>query len=275
MSSGAEASCGPREAGVVLRLSGVSVVRDGQRILDGIHWTVRAGERWAVLGPNGSGKTTLLQVAGARLRPTEGEIEVLGSCIGRVDVRTLHTRVALVSGALVRQLRPTVSAREVVVTGRTGALEPWWHRYDHEDWAAADRLLVGAGLGAAVDRPWGVLSEGERQQVLLCRALVSNPNLLLLDEPAAGLDLGARERLVTLLGSFALDGVVPPIVLVTHHLEEVPGGFTHGALLSAGRLLSAGPLDSVFTSHAISNCFGVRIDVSGAAGRRWHVRAAC
>jgi iron complex transport system ATP-binding protein len=179
MSSGAEASCGPREAGVVLRLSGVSVVRDGRRILDGIHWTVRAGERWAVLGPNGSGKTTLLQIAGARLRPTEGEIEVLGSCIGRVDVRTLHTRVALVSEALVRQLRPTVSAREVVVTGRTGALEPWWHRYDHEDWAAADRLL------------------------------------------------------------------------------------------------SAGPLDSVFTSHAISNCFGVRVDVSGTAGGRWHVRATC
>ena len=251
-----------------VRLTGVSVVRDGRAILDDVDWEVRAGERWVVLGPNGSGKTTLLQVAGARLWPTSGEVEVLGARLGRVDVRTLRPRIALVSGSVIRQLRGDLTAREVVVTGLTGALEPWWHRYSEEEWARADELLgaQGADLGS---RPFGVISEGERQRVLLARALVSSPELLLLDEPAAGLDLGAREHLVVELAALARDPHVPPLVLVTHHTEEIPPGVTHAALVRDGRLVTAGPIDEVLTSDAVTACFGLSVTVGRDDGRWW------
>lgn len=256
----------------VVRLGGVSVVRDGRPILDGVDWTVGPGERWVVLGPNGSGKTTLLQVAGARLWPTSGTVEALGERLGRVDVRTLRPRIALVSGAVVRQLRPDLSVRDVVVTGRYGALEPWWNEYTDEDYARADVLLTEAGVGEIADRTFAVVSEGERQQALLARALMSSPELLLLDEPAAGLDLGARERLVLRLGALADDRRVPPVVLVTHHTEEIPPGFTHAALIRRGRLLATGPLEAVLTAEAVSECFGVGVQV-GRDGSRWWSRA--
>ena len=159
-------------------------------ILRGIDWRVGGGERWVVLGPNGSGKTTLLQVAAARLWPTAGTVEVLGARLGEVDVRTLRPRVALVSGAVTRQLRADLPARDVVVSGRHGALETWWNRYTDEDWEKADGLLALGGVGDLGDRPFGVISEGERQQVLLARALMSDPELVLLDEPFAGLGPG-------------------------------------------------------------------------------------
>ncbi len=269
----------------------MSVVREGRAILDDVDWTVGAGQRWVVLGPNGSGKTTLLQVAGARLWPTRGTVDVLGSRLGKVDLRTLRSRVSLVSGSVIRQLRPDLLAREVVVTGRTGALEPWWHTYSPEDWAEADRLLgsggggrdgsaggTGDGDGAPGggtplgDRPFGVISEGERQRVLLARALMGRPELLLLDEPAAGLDLGARERLVSHLARLAADPAVPPLVLVTHHAEEIPPGTTHAALMRDGRLRAAGVLETVLTSAAVSDCFGLEVTV-GRDGGRWWSRA--
>jgi len=255
-----------------VRLTAVSVVRDGRPLLDGVDWEVRAGERWVVLGPNGSGKTTLLRVAGARLWPTSGIVEVLGQRLGRVDVRTLRGRVALVSAAVVRQLRPELTAREVVVTGRHGALEPWWHRYEPADWARADRLLAESGVGGPGgigERPFGVTSEGERQQVLLARALMGEPELLLLDEPAAGLDLGARERLLSRLASLTTDPSVPPLVLVSHHLEEIPPGTTHAALLRDGWLVAVGPLAEVLTSVSVSATFGTDVEVGCEQGRWW------
>ena len=266
-----------------VRLADVSVVRDGRPILDRINWTVGPGERWVVLGPNGSGKTTLLQVAGARLWPTRGAVDVLGCRLGRVDVRALRPRVALVSGSVIRQLRADLSAREVVVTGRTGALEPWWHTYSSEDWAEADQLLASGAVGPEQsaadassgdgiplgDRPFGVISEGERQRVLLARALMSHPELLLLDEPAAGLDLGARERLVTHMAHLVADSSVPPLVLVTHHTEEIPPGTTHAALVRDGRLLAAGLLEEVLTSATVSDCFGLEVAVGRDNGRWW------
>jgi len=269
----------PRPVDPVLRLSGVTVVREGRPILDGIDWEVGAGQRWVVLGPNGSGKSTLLQVAGARLWPTRGVVEVLGERLGRVDVRTLRARVALVSGSVIRQLRPDLTAREVVVTGRYGALEPWWHRYTDDDWATADRLLgdgggdSGGDGGWIGDRAFGVISEGERQRVLLARALMGRPELLLLDEPAAGLDLGAREHLVARLAALAGDPEVPPMVLVTHHAEEIPTGTSHAALVRGGRLLAAGTLEEVLTSEAVSACFGLKVTI-GRQGGRWWSRAA-
>lgn len=261
-----------RTDGLAVRLGGVSVLRDGRALLDGVDWAVGRAERWAVLGPNGSGKTTLLAVAGARLWPTRGTVEVLGQRLGRVDVRALRPRVALVSGSVVRQLRPGLTAREVVVTGRYGELEPWWRTYSPEEWADADALLTAAGLGGAdgvAGRAFGVISEGERQQVLLARALMGRPELLLLDEPAAGLDLGARERLLTRLGALALDAAVPPVVLVTHHAEEIPPGITHAALVAGGRLAASGPVDEVLTGAAVSDCFGIRVEVGRAQGRWW------
>jgi iron complex transport system ATP-binding protein len=260
---------------LAVSLADVAVVRDGRALLDGVDWEVRSGERWVVLGPNGSGKTTLLAVAGARLWPTRGTVEVLGSRLGQVDVRTLRSRVALVSGSVVRQLRGDLSAREVVVTGLTGALEPWWHRYSAEEWARAEQLLVEAGMGGADgvgDRSFAVISEGERQQVLLARALMSDPELLLLDEPAAGLDLGARERLVGRLAELAGRPDVPPLVLVTHHTEEIPPHMTHAALVRQGRLLARGPVAEVLTSEAVSACFGLPVTV-GTDGARWWSRA--
>lgn len=253
----------------VIALRDVAVRREGVPVLTGVDWEVSAGERWVVLGPNGSGKTTLLSLAGARLWPTAGVVEILGSTLGRVDVRTLRPRISLVSGAVTRELRPDLTARDVVMSGQYGALETWWHRYTQGDFDRADQLLAQAGVGSIVDRPFGVISEGERQQVLLARALMGTPELLLLDEPAAGLDLGARERLVDRLGKLAADANCPTMVLVTHHCEEIPTGFTHAVLVKGGSLLAMGPLVSVITSELVSECFGVSVSVGCEAGRWW------
>jgi iron complex transport system ATP-binding protein len=257
---------------VAIALEGVTVQREGVPVLRGIDWRVGLEDRWVILGPNGSGKTTLLQVAAARLWPTAGTVEILGSRLGEVDVRTLRPRVALVSGAVTRQLRADLAARDVVVSGRHGALETWWNRYTQEDWEKAERLLALGGVGALGNRPFGVISEGERQQVLLSRALMSDPELLLLDEPFAGLDLGARERLLTRLTALAADPASPPTVLVTHHCEEIPPGFFHGGLVSEGELVASGPLSDVVTSTRVSACFGVEVTV-GCTGGRWWSRA--
>ena len=238
-------------------------------MLRGVDWRVGAGDRWVVLGPNGSGKTTLLQVAGARLWPTAGTVEVLGARLGEIDVRALRPRIALVSSAVTRQLRAELAARDVVVSGRHGALETWWNRYSDEDWQKADRLLALGRVAELGNRPFGVISEGERQQVLLARALMSDPELLLLDEPFAGLDLGARERLLARLAAVAADPGSPPIVLVTHHCEEIPPGFTHGALVSDGQMVASGPLSDVVTSARVSACFGVDVTVGCTDGRWW------
>jgi iron complex transport system ATP-binding protein len=253
----------------VIALQGLIIRREGTVVLNGIDWVVQPGERWVVLGANGSGKTTLLQVVGARLWPTAGSVEILGERLGRVDVRTLRPRISLVSGSVTRQLRPDLLAREVVVSGRFGALETWWNTYTDDDWRRADELLTQAGVGAIGDRPFGVISEGERQQVLLARALMAQPQLLLLDEPAAGLDLGARERLVARLGRLAHDPEYPTMVLVTHHCEEIPAGFTHAGLVRRGELMAAGPLAEVITSELVSRCFDVAVTVGCDDGRWW------
>jgi iron complex transport system ATP-binding protein len=257
----------------VVRLRDVAVVRDGRAILDRVDWDVWPSERWAVLGPNGSGKTTLLHVAGMRLLPTRGTVEVLGARYGRTDARALRTRVALGSQAMLRSLRPTLSAHDVVLTGRYAALEPWWHHYSPAEHARADRLLAEAGLARLSPQGFGVLSEGERQQVLLARALMGEPELVLLDEPAAGLDLGARERLVARIAALAAAPETVPLVLVTHHVEEIPPGITHVALLRAGRVVGSGPAGAVLSSEAVSACFEVAVTVERSGGR-WTAHAS-
>jgi iron complex transport system ATP-binding protein len=250
-----------------LRLAGVSVVRNGTTILDALDWTVGAGERWVVLGLNGSGKTTLLRVASLYLHPTTGEVEVVGGRLGRVDVRRWRTRIGLVSPAFADLLRPTVTVVDVVMSAREAALETWWHRYGPEDHAHALDLLERTGTAALADRTFGTLSSGERQRVLLARSLWGDPGLVLLDEPTAGLDLGAREDLVTRLAALAASTSTPPTVLVTHHVEEIPAGFTHALLLREGRVVAQGRLGSVLTAGTLSTTFGLALTLDRQDGR--------
>lgn len=224
-------------------------------------------ERWVLVGPNGAGKTSLLQLCTGYLHPTRGIVEVLGQRLGRVDVRALRKRLALVSGSVTRMFRAEITALEAVMSGRHAALETWWHEYGDEDRQRALQLLAAGGLSSAADRSFGVLSEGERQQVLLARALMADAELLLFDVPAAGLDLAARVRLVGRLAEIAGDPATPPVVFVTHHIEEIPPGFTHALVLRAGAVVAAGPLAETLTSAVLSAAFGLGVEVIEQNGR--------
>ncbi len=251
----------------VLQMSGVAVVRDGSTMLADVDWTVCDGERWVVLGPNGAGKSTLMHVAGASLFPSRGTVDLLGERFGAADLGELRTRVGLSSSALGDRIPPHEKALDVVVTASYGLVGRWSERYDPTDVARAQQLLGRMGLRAFADRRFGTLSEGERKRVLLARALMTDPELLLLDEPAAGLDLGAREALLRLLTRLAQDEDAPPTVLVTHHVEEVPIGTTHALLLSRGRSLAAGPVREVLTGPLLSRAFGLPLVVEERDGR--------
>jgi iron complex transport system ATP-binding protein len=227
---------------------------------------VRPDERWVVLGPNGCGKTSLLRLLSFQRAPHRGRVTILGNTYGTVDIRESRHRIGFASGALLQILRPVLTAREVVVTGVDAALEPWWNTYTEEQNARAEALLGFVGCSEHVDQPIGTLSEGERKRLLLARLLMAEPDLLLLDEPCAGLDLGGREALVALLGELARDGD-RPIVMVTHHLEEIAPGFTHALLLRDGVAVAQGPIDEAITSAAVSEAFGVAVTVDTAGGR--------
>lgn len=240
-----------------LELDDVSFRRDGRAILDGITLHVRAGQRWLVLGANGSGKTTLLRIAALYEHPSSGRVSVLGEQLGATDVRVLRRRIGYASAALSAQFRADLTAVDVVKTARYAALEPWWHRYDDADRSRALDCLTTMGVGSFGDRMIGTLSSGEQQRVFLARTLMNEPAVVLLDEPSARLDLGGREQLVTALQHMADDRGSPPFVLVTHHVDEVPPGVTHAALLRDGRMLVQGPIGEVLTSDALSECFAM------------------
>lgn len=259
-------------SGPALHFDAVDLDRVGLGVLAAVDWSVAPDERWVILGPNGSGKTTMLQLASGYLHPTRGRVWVLGNRLGRVDVRRLRRRIGLVSASVAKMLVPTVSALDVVVAARDGALEPWWHSYGDDDRAAAMHLLDTAGFAAVADRPFGVLSEGERQQVLLARTLMAAPDLLLLDEPCAGLDVAGRERLVARLASLAGEPEAPPTVLVTHHVEEIPPAFTHVLLLRDGKVMTSGPVEEALNSESLSACFGMGLSLRRHDGR-WTCRS--
>jgi iron complex transport system ATP-binding protein len=240
-----------------LRLEHVRFVRDGTVILDDVSLRVEAGQRWLVLGANGSGKTSLLRIAALYEHPAAGTVEVLGERLGRADVRELRRRVGYVSAALADQLRPALSALDVVRTARYAALEPWWHRYTAADDRHAADCLERMGVGRFAARPVGSLSSGERQRVLLARTLMNDPAIVLLDEPAARLDLGGREQLVHALDDLGGDPDAPPLVLVTHHVDDIPTTITHALLLREGRTLRAGELTATLDEAALSECFGL------------------
>jgi iron complex transport system ATP-binding protein len=251
-------------------MSGMSVVREGATLLAGIDWEVDEGQRWALLGPNGAGKTTLLAVAGAALFPSSGTVTLLGETYGEADLGELRTRVGLSSAALSDRVPPQERAVDVVVTAAHGVIGRWPTGYDPGDVARATDLLARVGLRAFADRRYGSLSEGERKRVLLARALMTDPELLLLDEPAAGLDLGAREALLRLLTRLTSPGA-PPTVLVTHHVEEIPVGTTHALLLSRGRVVASGPIADVITGPLLTQAFGIPLQATSTDGR-WTAR---
>ncbi|OZV75200.1 iron ABC transporter ATP-binding protein [Micromonospora echinospora] len=258
---------------LVVNLDGVGVRRSGTALLHDLDWRVELDERWVVLGPNGAGKTTLLNLAAGRLHPTTGTAHVLGERIGRTDLTELRTRIGLSTAALAERIPTEEKVTDVVVTAAWSVVGRWRETYDRTDEVRARALLGQLGVAHLADRGYGTLSEGERKRVQIARALMTDPELLLLDEPAAGLDLGGREDLVARLAELAYDPDAPALVLVTHHVEEIPPGFTHALLLREGGVVAQGLLGATLTSDNLSKTFGLPLVVE-RSGERFTARAA-
>lgn len=251
----------------VLQFSDVSVVRDGITILDSVNWTVDDSERWVILGPNGAGKTTLLQLAAAQIHPTSGTVLVLDDTMGRADVFELRPRIGFASTALARRVPRDERVIDVVLTAAYSVTGRWNETYEEVDLRRAQRVLSEWKLTALENRRFGDLSDGEQKRVQIARSVMTDPELLLLDEPAASLDLGAREELLQLLGGFASASSSPAIVMVTHHVEEIPAGFTHALLLARGTIQAAGLLEEVITAESLSAAFDLPLEVTSKKGR--------
>jgi iron complex transport system ATP-binding protein len=251
----------------VVQMRGVDVVRGQSHLLRGVDWTITPEQRWVVLGPNGAGKTTLLQLAGALMHPTRGEVRLLGETMGAVDVFELRPRIGLTSAALAQRIEPGERTGDVVLSAGYAVVGRWRERYDIHDLTRAAVLMQQWGVSGIAHRPFGTLSEGERKRVQIARALMPDPELLLLDEPGAGLDLGGREDLVSRLSDLATYLYAPAQVLVTHHVEEIPPGYTHALLLRAGAVVTSGPLTQVVTSEALSETFGLPLHLERSDGR--------
>jgi len=258
---------------LVVDLDSVGVVRTGSHLLHDLTWKVELDERWVVLGPNGAGKTTLLNIASARLYPSTGTARVLSEQLGRTDINELRTRIGLASAALADRIPGEERVADVVMTASWGVVGRWRERYETMDEVRARALLEQFGVAGLADRTFGTLSEGERKRVQIARALMTDPELLLLDEPAAGLDLGAREDLVGRLAELAYDPDAPALVLVTHHVEEIPPGFTHALLLRGGSVVAQGLIGDTVTSENLSKTFDVPL-VLERSGSRFTARAA-
>ena len=255
----------------VLDFADVTIRRGEAVLLDDVSWRVEEADRWVVLGPNGAGKTTLLQVASAQIHPSAGVAGILDEVLGTVDVFELRPRIGLTSAALAERVPRGERVHDVVVSASYGVVGRWREAYDELDHERAVQLLTEVGAAHLADRTFGTLSEGERKRVQIARALMADPELLLLDEPAAGLDLGGREDLVSTLSVLAADPGSPATVLVSHHVEEIPPGFTHALLLREGKVVAAGPLDDVLTEQNLATTFGMPLVLSHEDGR-WSAR---
>ena len=251
----------------VLELSGVTVRRGRNTLLSEIDWVVDGADRWVILGPNGAGKTTLLQIASAVMHPTSGRAAILGEVMGKVDVFELRPRIGITSAALAERIPRSELVRDVVVSASYGVVGRWIERYDTLDHHRAAALLTEVGVAHLSDRTFGTLSEGERKRVQVARALMADPELLLLDEPAAGLDLGGREDLVGTLANLAADPRSPATVLVSHHVEEIPPGFSHCLLLREGRVVAAGPMAETLTEANLAETFQMALELNSSEGR--------
>ncbi len=257
----------------VLELTDVSIVRNGNRILDQINWTVDSDDRWVILGPNGAGKTTLLQVAAAFMHPSSGTAQILDETMGRVDLFELRPRIGFASTAMARRVPAEEKVVDVVLTAAYSVTGRWNEDYESLDLERAKQVLAEWKLSHLEDRRFGDLSDGEQKRVQIARSVMTDPELLLLDEPAASLDLGAREELLQLLSGYANAPYAPGIVMVTHHVEEIPRGFTHALLLKEGRAAAAGPIEEVLVSETLSDVFGLELAITHENGR-YAARAA-
>jgi iron complex transport system ATP-binding protein len=256
----------------VVELAGVSIVRNGSTLISDISWEVDEADRWVVIGPNGAGKTTLLQVISAQIHPSSGVAGVLGEVLGTVDVFELRPRIGLTSAALAERIPRGERVHDVVVSASYAVVGRWREQYDELDHERADELLAQLRINGLANRTFGTLSEGERKRVQIARALMTDPELLLLDEPAAGLDLAGRETLVNTLAELAQDDYAPASILVTHHVEEIPSGITHAMLLKGGRIVAAGPLRETLTAENLTKTFDVELSLVEDDGR-WAARA--
>ncbi|WP_022879613.1 ABC transporter ATP-binding protein [Microbacterium sp. B19] len=251
----------------VLEFSDVVVRRNARDIVSHLDWTVSDDERWVVLGPNGAGKTTVLQLADTLLHPTSGAVTILGERLGRTDVFELRPRIGFASSAMARRVPPEETVLDVVLTAAYSVTGRWREQYDDIDERRALRVLAEWRLDHLADRTFGTLSDGEQKRVQIARAVMTDPELLLLDEPTASLDLGAREELLALLSGYAQAPTTPAMIMVTHHVEEIPVGFTHVLLLRDGEVVASGPLAEALTAENLSATFGVQITLTQDAGR--------
>ena len=251
----------------VLQLTDVSVVRGGTTILDSANWSVDDDQRWVILGPNGAGKTTMLQIAAAIMHPSSGTAEILDEPLGGTDLFELRPRIGFASTAMARKVPANEKVINVVMTAAYSVTGRWNEEYEEIDERRAQRVLAEWKLDHLAERTFGTLSDGEQKRVQIARAVMTDPEILLLDEPAASLDLGAREELLHLLSGYASESNSPAIIMVTHHVEEIPRGFTHVLLLTKGHIVAAGPLAEALTSENLSETFNLKIELSETDGR--------
>ncbi len=257
----------------VIDLANVTVRRGANNILDGITWQVQEDQRWVIMGPNGAGKTTLMQICTGYLHPTTGQARILDKQLGKTDVRELRSRIGLSSAALNSFLPPEETVFNSVLTASYGITGRWRERYDEIDFQRTKQLLSDWGLTELAQRTVGTLSEGERKRVHIARALMADPEILILDEPAAGLDVAGREDLVARLANLAADPMSPTLILVTHHVEEIPPNFTHALLLSEAKVSSVGLINDVIKSQPMSLAFKAPLEVE-FGDDRWYARGA-
>ncbi|MEJ6554158.1 ABC transporter ATP-binding protein [Microbacterium esteraromaticum] len=256
-----------------LDLTDVVVRREGRNIVDRVTWSVSEDQRWVVLGPNGAGKTTLLQLADTLMHPTSGTVTVLGETLGRTDVFELRPRIGFASSAMARRIPRDETVLNTVMTAAFSVMGRWNEDYEAIDERRARRVLADWHLEHLAERLFGTLSDGEQKRVQIARAVMTDPELLLLDEPTASLDLGAREELLQLLSGYAESPTTPAMVMVTHHVEEIPVGFTHVLLLREGGVVAAGPIAETLTAEALTEAFGMPIVLTQDGGR-YAARAA-
>jgi len=251
----------------VLDFNNVTVLRDKKPVLSNVDWQVESDQRWVIIGPNGAGKTTLLRVAASQIQPSTGTAIVLGQTLGKVNVFELRTRIGFASNALSSHIPNSETVLNSVMTAIYAVTGRWNEDYDEIDVRRAMRVLNEWQLSELADRAFGTLSDGERKRAQIARAVMPDPELLLLDEPVASLDLAAREQTISLIGAYASEPAAPAIVMVTHHLEEIPAGFTHALVVSGGQVHAAGPIEQTLTSDKLSGAFGVSILVEVVDGR--------
>ena len=257
----------PIDPDALISLDDVSVVRNGSTLLQPMNWVVKPGQRWVIIGPNGAGKTTLMKVAGAETYSTTGRSVIMGEVLGKTDVRDVRTMIGMSSSALAQRIPGRERVLDLVISAGYNILGRWREQYDDVDKEQATLILEDLGAMHLADRTWSTLSEGERKRVLIARSLMTDPELLLLDEPGAGLDLGGREDLVERLSTLANNPDAPVIVMVTHHVEEIPQGFTHAMLLDEGKQVVAGPIDEVLTGENLTKAFHQPITLDTVDGR--------